>query len=219
MIKMVLTDGDGTLWEYKNEPFRSSWDALPDSFPLPLKERWFSTRDSFFKKPESSYSDWFREQLEMLKGISLESVEKILFPVPYSQGAREFFSALRKDVKRGIVSSGVSLVADRAKDELKMDFAFSNILNSDKGVFTGEGEMVLDLESKGDFIRRLAKENKVKLSEVCFIGDDFNDLPALEIVGYPVSFKPKDERLKKFKVINDFIELNKILEDGNKSIL
>jgi len=221
MIKMVLTDGDGTLWSYDNEPFRSSWDALPDSFSKELREKWFFARDSFFKKPEYSYTDWFKEQLGMLKGLSLAEVEKVLFPVPYSPGARKFFSSLGENgFKSGIVSSGVSLVADRAKEELGIDFAFSNILNVEKGIFTGEGEMVIDLESKGDFVKRLARENKVRLSEVCFIGDDLNDLPVLEVVGHPFVFNPKSEALNRFTEIKNFEELNDILkaQNGNGQI-
>ncbi len=218
MIKMILTDGDGTLWGYNNKPFMSSWDAIPDSFSKELKDQWFAARENFFKKPEYSYSDWFKEQLKMLKDLSLSDVEKFLFPIPYSQGAKDFFQSLDSGkIKSGIVSSGVSFVADRAREELGMDFAFSNILNTENGRFTGEGEMVLDLESKGDFIRRLARENKVRLSEVCYIGDDVNDIPALEIVGYPRVFNPKHKELNKFKEIKNFSELKDLvgIENGN----
>ncbi len=212
-VKLIVTDGDGTLWEYNNEPFKSSWDALPEILPKEQKDKWFLLRDSFFRDfeaKEHSYSKWFNDQLGILKGNSFLDVEKFLFPVPYSAGAKEFFPSL--NIKKGILSSGVSFVADKAKEELGMDFAFSNILNVDKGIFTGDGELVLDLEGKGDMIRRIAKENRVKLSEVCFIGDNSNDIPALEIVGHPFAFNPKDKNMNKFNSITNFNELKEILK-------
>ncbi len=211
MIKMILTDGDGTLWGYDN-PFLSSFEALSKLLPEKAREKWSSKRDAFFGKEENSYSQWFAQQLEMLKGISAGEMDKILFPIPYSKGAKEFFSSIGKEVKKGIVSSGISFVADKARDELGMDFAFSNILNIFDGKFTGDGELIIDLESKGDFVRKLAKENRIKLSEICYIGDDLNDLPALEIVGYPIAFNSNKKELGKFRSVADFSELASILE-------
>ncbi len=215
MIKMILTDGDGTLWEYNNKPFQSSWDALPESFPPKMKERWFSMRDAFFntrKAKVTSYSDWFDHQLRMLKGHSLSSVEKFLFPIPYSKGARNFFLNLKTGHKKGIVSSGVNLVADRARDELGMNFSFSNVLNVKNGRFTGDGNLLLDLDGKADVVRRIAKDNNTRLSEICFVGDNENDLPVLEIVGRPIAFNPKDPKLDSFHRIKNFNELKRLLK-------
>lgn len=40
---------------------------------------------------------------------------------------------------------------------------------------------------KGRAIRSLAERHGLALDEICFMGDDVNDLPALEIVGLPAS--------------------------------
>lgn len=46
---------------------------------------------------------------------------------------------------------------------------------------------------KAAAIRDFAERNQLQLSEICFIGDDFIDLPAMEIVGLAVT--PADAQL------------------------
>ena len=82
---MILFDGDGTLWEYENEPFKASWDALMGAFPDRLKKRWIFVRDYYieeWRNGKNRYAEWFSTQLSMLKGISLKDVKEFLFPIP-----------------------------------------------------------------------------------------------------------------------------------------
>ncbi len=212
MVKMILTDGDGTLWQYDNHPFKSGWDALTRAFSEEQRERWFLVRNFYLQQENAGkYTKWFTSQLSMLEGVSLESVCKFLFPIPYSPGAKEFFSSLDGRYKKGIVSSGINIVADRAKEELGMDISFSNILETNEGYFTGKGELVLGLDEKGELVKKIADEHKIHLSDICFIGDNDNDLPALEIVGHPFVINPKDKRLEGYNQIEDFTQLKYFL--------
>jgi 3-deoxy-D-manno-octulosonate 8-phosphate phosphatase (KDO 8-P phosphatase) len=47
-----------------------------------------------------------------------------------------------------------------------------------------------DCKTKGDALRNFAARNHFALAEICFMGDDVNDLPALEIAG--ISAAPAD---------------------------
>jgi len=40
---------------------------------------------------------------------------------------------------------------------------------------------------KADAIRDFAEKNQLQLSEICFVGDDFIDVPAMDIVGLAVT--------------------------------
>jgi 3-deoxy-D-manno-octulosonate 8-phosphate phosphatase (KDO 8-P phosphatase) len=65
------------------------------------------------------------------------------------------------------------------------------------GLISGEGGPLVDrlaekllitdvqkgCKAKGDALRDYAARNALDLSEICFTGDDVNDLPALEIAG------------------------------------
>ncbi len=72
------------------------------------------------------------------------------------------------------------------------------------GLISGEGGPLVDriaekllitdvqkgCKAKGDALRSFATRNQVELEEICFMGDDVNDLPALEIAG--LSAAPAD---------------------------
>jgi len=45
----------------------------------------------------------------------------------------------------------------------------------------------VDIRGKGEALRRLLSEKKVDASQVIYIGNDLNDLPCFELVGWAVS--------------------------------
>ena len=51
-------------------------------------------------------------------------------------------------------------------------------------------------KEKGAALRAFAKKNGLSLSQVCFIGDDVNDLPALEIAGLSVAPSSAQESVR-----------------------
>jgi 3-deoxy-D-manno-octulosonate 8-phosphate phosphatase (KDO 8-P phosphatase) len=52
-------------------------------------------------------------------------------------------------------------------------------------------------KDKARALRSFAEKRGLSLSEVCFMGDDINDLPALEIAGLSVAPASAHERVKK----------------------
>lgn len=40
---------------------------------------------------------------------------------------------------------------------------------------------------KGSTVRELARKEKIPLDQICFVGDDLLDIPAMRIVGFPVA--------------------------------
>lgn len=59
----------------------------------------------------------------------------------------------------------------------------------DQAVDTGEG--------KADIVRRVATEAGLSLSQVAFIGDDVNDIPALKLAGFAVTVADGHPLVKK----------------------
>ncbi len=212
-IESVVCDMDGTLVDYPNEPFHSSWDALAGALPKNLKEQWKKLRDFYYPKKELC-DEWYKKELALLKGLRLEEIENYLFPVPYSLGVKDFFLN-RNGYVRGIVSAGVSLVAKRISQELYFDFfVINSSLEVKKGTFTGKGECISHLWRKDLDVLKIAGEHNLNLQRMLYVGDNENDIPAFNIVGISVAFKPKNpqtERAAKY-VIGDFRELNRIIE-------
>ncbi len=65
-------------------------------------------------------------------------------------------------------------------------------------------------------IREFAEQNGLELSEICFIGDDINDLPAMEIAGFSVA--PPNAHFSVLKKVN-FVTLHKGGEGALRELL
>lgn len=210
-VKAIICDMDGCVISYPNEPYNSSWDAISEA--LSNKKEWIEIRDFYVNKKEKRV-EWFEKQVEMLKGLSLEETAKVLFPVPYSTGAVAFFNSLDGSYIKGLVSSGINIVAERVKKELSLDFQVSNYLEIEKGIFTGKGKEVVGLDNKLQVLEDILEQYCIGLNETCFIGDNFNDVPVFEKIGLAIAYNPKTREVGKKVdcVISDFRELNKILD-------
>jgi phosphoserine phosphatase len=210
-IKTVLADMDGCVLTYKNEPYNSSWDAISEA--LSCNKEWIKIRD-FYVGKKDKYAEWFEKQVGMLEGLTVKESDKVLFPVPYSRGAVDFFNSLDGNYVKGLVSSGINIVAEKVKEELNLDFQISNYLEIKKRVFTGKGKEIVGLNDKLQVLEDVLEQHNIKLNETCFIGDNFNDVPVFEKVGLAVAYNPKTEDVGKKAdyIIYDFRELNKILD-------
>lgn len=221
-IKMIICDMDGTLVNYPNKPFNSSWDVFPEILSEQKKKEWFGNRDFYLdkirneenkQKKKELYEKWFNKHLNLLKNISVEKVYSVFFPIPYSRGVESFFSSLNGEYIKGILSSGIGFVAEKIKNDLNFNFQSSSYLKIEKGKFTGRGKINFDLSEKDKAMVSLSKKYNFGLKEICYIGDHFNDVPAWEVAGLSVAFNPKEKELEKRVdyVIYDFCELKKIL--------
>ncbi len=210
-IKAVLADMDGCVLTYKNEPYNSSWDAISEA--LLCNKEWIKMRD-FYVGKKDKYAEWFEKQVGMLEGLSVKEASRVLFPVPYSRGAVAFFNSLDGNYVKGLVSSGINIVAEKVREDLNLDFQVSNYLEIKKRIFTGKGKEVVGLDNKLKVLKDVLEQHCIGLNETCFVGDNFNDVPVFEKVGLAVAYNPKTEYVGKKAdyVIYDFRELNKILE-------
>jgi HAD superfamily phosphoserine phosphatase-like hydrolase len=215
-VEAIICDMDGTLVNYPNEPFRSSWDALAEALPKTLREQWRELRDFYYPKKELC-GEWYKKQVALLKGIRLTDIEGHLFPAPYSSGVEDFFSN-RNGYVKGIVSAGVGFVAERIAKELSFDFVVGIPIEVKNGTFTGEGECISYLWRKDLDILKVANENHLNLQRTIYVGDNDNDIACFKLAGISVAFNPKTEETKRAAkyVISDFRELNDILKEIEK---
>ncbi|MBI2056951.1 haloacid dehalogenase-like hydrolase [Candidatus Pacearchaeota archaeon] len=188
-IKMIISDMDGTLVNYPNKPFNSTWDVFPEILSEQNKKEWFRLRDFYLKK-RGHYDEWFNKQLNLLNGISVEKAHRAFFPIPYSKGVESFFNSLDGKYIKGIVSSGVGFVAEKIKNDLNFNFQSSSDLEIEAEKFTGRGKINFDIYKKDKAIFSIAQKYKINLEEICYIGDHFNDVPAWEAAGLSVAFNP-----------------------------
>ncbi len=211
MIRAVFFDLDGTLVRYHGVEYESSWGAIGRA--AGLAPQWDQLLEKY-KGHLELYPQWVQECAALLKGLPVHVVEQGVFPPPYARGAQEALAELRREgYILGIVSSGVSLVAERVREELKLDFAVANELVVRDGHFTGEAILRVGLAEKRQVVEEQARRWGLQLAEVAFVGDHFNDVPVLQAVGCGIAFAPKHpetERAARF-VIHDFRALPPLL--------
>ena len=190
MIRGVFFDLDGTLVRYEGVPFESSWGALGAA--AGVGDLWDALLARYRGRAEL-YHDWVRENAALLRGVSVARVIRELLPPPYARGAPEAVAELRESgYMLGIVSSGVSLVADWVREDLHLAFATANELLVAEGLFTGEAVVRVGLSGKLHVVEREAGRLGLSLSEIAFVGDHLNDIPVLRSVGLAIAYAPKD---------------------------
>ena len=160
-----------------------------------------------------SNKEWLDKAVSLLKGKKVSEGLKCLLPIPYSKGVTEFFANLNGNYEKVILSTGINLVADKIKKDINFDYSYSNVLNYEKNEFKGTYELIVPLWGKKEKFLEILEKSKIKLEEVCFIGDGINDIPCFEVAGVSIAYNPREEEVIKYvdRTIHDFKELNSIL--------
>ena len=98
---------------------------------------------------------------------------------------RKAIKILKKNkIKTAIITAENTSIVKKRGDKIGFDYIFQGIKN------------------KYTLIKKLCDEQKIKLSEIAFIGDDLNDLELLQHVGF--SACPNDA-IDEIKNISDYI--------------
>jgi phosphoserine phosphatase len=185
-IRVVFFDCDGTLTSV-----RSSWQYLHERLGL-----WHEHADSFqhkFRAGEITYEEFCRSDAELWKGIPEERVREVLREIPYHPGVRQTVSALRDaGIETVILSTGLSLLVDRVRDELGISRAIANDLIAENGILTGDIRINLQHDDKGQWVSRLLGEMGFDREEAAAVGDGEGDLAMFESVGLAIGYHPSE---------------------------
>lgn len=134
-----------------------------------------------------NWEDGLYKRVDVLKGISYNNCLRVASEMPLMPGAVEALRTLRNMGFTTItVSGGPSLLVDRVKQELGIDYAFSNNLIFTDSKLSGIDIKVTSNKSKvlRDTINSLGVERESIISTV----DGANDLTLFEIGGLGIAF-------------------------------
>jgi len=186
-IQLAIFDLDGTLTKVE-----SIWQYLHIKLGTWEIGRIFGEK---YWRGEITYEEWAEKDSMLWKDVPVEKVVSILREIPYVEGAVETFEELKRcGIWTGIVSAGISLLADRAKKELGADFAVANKLLYEEGKLTGKIRVKVLLKNKDEIVKEMAWMLGVDLESCAVIGDNVFDLP--DAVGLKIAFNPRSADVK-----------------------
>lgn len=180
-FRAAIFDLDGTLTNA-----RSVWQHVHQKFGTWNEGK--RTAD-MYHRGHIDYDEWARLDAACWRGIPLSSLLSALDDIHYTQGAREALEQLRNHgIRTGIVTAGLSVLADKAKIDLNADLVVSNDLKVNNGILTGEIVVRVGPENKTTVIEEAAWLLGAEMHETVVIGDNDFDMP--QSAGLKIAFRP-----------------------------
>lgn len=203
-IEIVVFDMDGVLVD-----INSSWQFVHKAFNV-------NNQDNLrrFLNSEISYVEFMKRDIALWGNIHIDTVKSVLAKAPLMKGAKSTVSQLKKaGYKTAIISGGISILAERVRKELGIDYTFANkITVNENGMLTGEGEEVVNLLKKTAVLERLASKEKTTPRCCAVVGDSMFDIPMFEEAGFSIAFNTDDKRVREAAdVVIEGKDLKKIL--------
>lgn len=141
---------------------------------------------------EVDFETAIKERVTLLKGTSLDDIKKVIHDIPLMEGAKEAIAELKKrGYKIATITGSFEVIANRMKDELDLDYAFSNTLHEENGVLTGEVSGPLINGSKVEVLNDIIKIENISPDECAAVGDGANDISMIEMVKLGIAFNAK----------------------------
>ena len=204
MIKLVVFDLDDVIID---------GEAIDEIGKLANLEEEISAITARAMNGEIDYSTSLRERVELLKGTSVEDIQKLATEIGFKKGAVETVKAIKD---RGIdviaISGCFDLISNEIKDELGIENIFVNEFGVEDGKLSGEVFGPIVDNTKINVLNDYIADKDITLEEVVAVGDGANDISMLEAVGCGVGFNSKDVILDIADVIIEEIDLTKVLD-------
>ena len=138
-----------------------------------------------------NWEDGLKKRVDALKGLSIDVCQEVADELPIMHGAKEACKSLKNaGWKIMAVSGGFTIMTDRLKQELGLDYVFSNELIFKDGVLD---DVKINVDSDK------AKSAKIKIEEweqnkeeIVVIVDGANDIKLFDICGLGIAFRAQD---------------------------
>jgi len=165
------------------------------------------------KKGIEGKIDWVKgleERVHLLRGIDYDTCVEVANSLPIMTGAKEACLALKNaGWKIMAVSGGFTIITDRLKEELDLDFIYSNELVFKDGKLD---DVVVNVDADK------AKAAMIKINEwdekkenIITVVDGANDVKLFDITGFGIAFRAQDLVKDLATVILDEKNLSKIV--------
>ncbi len=202
--KLAVFDFDSTLMDGETLEFFAE--------ELGIKDKVKEITDKAMRG-ELDFFESLTERVYLLKGLSVQTVNKICYNLPLMNGAKAAIKGLKeKGYKVVCFSGGFHNATSYFANVLNLDGEFANTLHVKDNCLTGQvgGEMMFN-NSKGEMLKRLQKLLGVKKENTLAVGDGANDLSMFKYAGKRIAFCAKPILKKEADIIIEEKDLSLIL--------
>ena len=165
------------------------------------------------KKGIEGKIDWVKgleERVHLLRGIDYDTCVEVANSLPIMTGAKEACLALKNAGWRIMaVSGGFTIITDRLKKELDLDFVYSNELLFKDGKLDDVVVNVDADKAKSAMIK--VNEWDEKKENIITVVDGANDVKLFDITGFGIAFRAQDLVKDLATVTLDEKDLSKIV--------
>ena len=176
-------------------------------------EIWAITRQGIEGK--INWEEGLKKRIELLRGIDYKTCKEVSDSLKIMIGAKEACRALKAaGWKIMAVSGGFSIMTDRLKHELDLDYVFSNELIFKDGKLDG---VTIDVDSdkaKSAIIK--VREWKEEKKNIVVVVDGANDIKLFDICGLGVAFRAQDVVKELATITLEEKDLSKLIDLINK---
>ena len=172
------------------------------------KEIWEITKQGIQGK--INWEEGLKQRVELLRGLDYETCVEVANSLPIMTGAREACQTLKNaGWKLMAVSGGFTIITDRLKQELHLDYVFSNEL-----VFKDnklDGVIVNVNADKAKSVKIKIVEWDEKRENITVVVDGANDVKLFDVSGLGIAFRAQDLVKDLATVTLDEKDLSKII--------
>jgi len=179
---LVIFDVEGVLFDAEYLPILA--EKLNKE-----KEIWEITKKGI--QGEINWEDGLKTRVDLLRGIDFKTCKEIADSLPIMTGAKEACRALKEaGWKLMAISGGFTIMTDRLKEELGLDYVFSNELKFTNGKLDGV-KIIVDSD-KAKSARIKIQEWGVKKEDIVVVVDGANDIKLFDICGLGIAYRAQD---------------------------
>jgi phosphoserine phosphatase len=135
--------------------------------------------------------------------MKVHALERMLKEVPLYEGIEDLVAFLKsQNVKLGIISSGLSLLAEWIKERYGFDFSVANELGVTDGVLDGTIRIHVHHDQKGKWAKEAKRQFQAKKEEVLALGDSSGDIVMFQQAGLSIAFNSRSSRLNEVATLS-----------------
>jgi phosphoserine phosphatase len=171
----VLTD-DPTVWEIMHRKL-GTWESLGE----PYWDR--------YRAGEFDYDTFARMDVAAWGGAPAALLGQAASEVRLMAGCAELMGSLNEaGVCVAVISNGLLCVAERFREEFDVEHVCGNRAEARDGKLTGEIDIRVPYEDKGEVLRSLAAGLGLERSEIAAVGDSTSDIGMFREAAIGVAF-------------------------------